>query len=329
MNPTGAATTWTFTSTGNHWTSIRIDSGVTAISNHNALCTSAPVLIPSAGKLDLGGFNQTVPSLNSGSGAQIGSSGAANSVLTINDSAAVSVINSPIVDVLGAGSGTVALTITNSTVRLNGASTCTGPTLVQNHGTLGGTGSLASPVTVESGGTLSPGASIGTLTINNTLTLSTGCTNFFEVDAAVLANDMVSGLASVTYHGTLVISNTSATPFANGNSFQLFNAGSYSGAFDAISPPTPGAGLVWDASTLASDGTLRVAAPAVLTASVTGSTLSLNWPPDKLGWFAQSNSVSLVIPANWHDIPGSQTGTNLSITIVPTQPKVFFRLRSP
>ena len=156
----------------------------------------------------------------------------------------------------------MALTITNSQVQLDGANTYTGPTLVQNGGTLGGNGSLASPVTVASGGTLSPGASIGTLTIaNNTLTLSSGSTNFFEVDAGTLASDLVVGLSSVSYAGTLVISNTSATLFADGNSFRSSARSSYSGAFDAIIPAIPGPGLAWNTSDLTNNGALKVVLP--------------------------------------------------------------------
>jgi hypothetical protein len=55
----------------------------------------------------------------------------------------------------------------------------------------------------------------------------------------------------------------------------------------------------------------------------------LSWPADHLGWYAQSNITSLATPSAWHDIPGSQTATNLTIPINPAQPKAFFRLRSP
>ncbi|MDB6112078.1 MAG: Autotransporter-associated beta strand repeat protein, partial [Pedosphaera sp.] len=69
--------------------------------------------------------------------------------------------------------------------------------------------------------------------------------------------------------------------------------------------------------------------PTNITSSVNGNTLALNWPATHLGWLAQSNSVGLANPNLWFDIPGSQTATNLNITINPAQPNVFYRLRHP
>jgi len=66
----------------------------------------------------------------------------------------------------------------------------------------------------------------------------------------------------------------------------------------------------------------------VITKSVSGSTLTLTWPGDHLGWYAQSNSVSLVDSNSWFNVPNSQTATNLGITINPAQPKVFYRLHN-
>jgi len=65
-----------------------------------------------------------------------------------------------------------------------------------------------------------------------------------------------------------------------------------------------------------------------VTLSVTGSSLSLSWPADHLVWYAQSNSVSVATSSAWFDIPGSQSGTSLNITVDPRK-NVYFRLRSP
>jgi autotransporter-associated beta strand protein len=54
-----------------------------------------------------------------------------------------------------------------------------------------------------------------------------------------------------------------------------------------------------------------------------------HWPGSYPGWYAQSNAVSLMDCNCWWDIPGSQTATNLSITVDPAQPVVFYRMRKP
>jgi autotransporter-associated beta strand protein len=71
--------------------------------------------------------------------------------------------------------------------------------------------------------------------------------------------------------------------------------------------------------------------PTNITFSVSGSTLSLSWPADHLGWFLQqqTNSLSAGLGTNWVDVPGSSSITSTNITINPAKPTVFFRLRSP
>jgi hypothetical protein len=74
--------------------------------------------------------------------------------------------------------------------------------------------------------------------------------------------------------------------------------------------------------------------PANITYSVSGSTLSLSWPEDHLGWIlqAQTNSLSVgLVPAAgaWFDVPGSSSSTNAIITINRLNPTVFYRLRHP
>jgi fibronectin-binding autotransporter adhesin len=259
-NPTGSGL-FTVSSTVNQWADTVVSSSRLVVGAADALCVTAPLYI-NGGTLDLGGFNQTVPTLFSAGGTELGnSSTATDSVLTINGGTNTSTADGFIVDSVAGGARTVGLTITNTRVLLNAANTYTGPTLVQHGGTLGGSGSLLSAVTVQSGGTLAPGSSIGTLGITNTLTLNAGSTNVFEVDGGTLAHDEVAGLTSITYGGTLVVANVGATPLAAGQTFKLFDStGGYSGGFAAIVPATPGPGLLWDTGSLAVDGTLKVMA---------------------------------------------------------------------
>ena len=69
--------------------------------------------------------------------------------------------------------------------------------------------------------------------------------------------------------------------------------------------------------------------PTNITVKVSGSTINLSWPEDHLGWILQSNSVDLADTNFWFDIPNSQNGTSLTITIYPGKTNVFYRLRYP
>jgi autotransporter-associated beta strand protein len=197
-------------------------------------------------------------------------------------------------------------------------------------GTLGGNGLIKGPVTIQSAGRLAPGLSIGTLTISNSLTLSGAA--LLELNAETGASDLVRGLTSVTYGGTLSLSNVAGTITAS-NSFKLFSAGSYSGAFAAISPATPGPGLAWNTNTLAIDGTLQVVstAPVALAQSASGNSLTLGWPTDHLGWRlqAQTNFTPVGLGPNWFDVPNSMANTQMTFSLDPAIPSVFYRLVYP
>ena len=69
----------------------------------------------------------------------------------------------------GVGSGGIEK-IGSGVLALNGTNTYTGTTLV-SAGVLAGNGVISGPVTVGASGTLSPGAPLGALTVNNTVTL--------------------------------------------------------------------------------------------------------------------------------------------------------------
>jgi hypothetical protein len=69
--------------------------------------------------------------------------------------------------------------------------------------------------------------------------------------------------------------------------------------------------------------------PTNITYSVTGNTLALTWPATHQGWYVSSNSVNVADTNFWFDVPNSETGTSLNVTIDPSQPNVFYRLRYP
>jgi hypothetical protein len=80
-------------------------------------------------------------------------------------------------------------------------------------------------------------------------------------------------LSNVVCGGSLVVNNLGGT-LAAGDSFPLFVATNYSGAFTSITPPTPGAGLRWNLSSPGVDGTLRVISTNISKPTITGVTSS-------------------------------------------------------
>jgi autotransporter-associated beta strand protein len=132
-------------------------------------------------------------------------------------------ITQPLLDAGGGGGLTK---LGNGTLQLNGANTYTGTTLV-SAGALGGSGTIVGPVKVAAGAKLAPGgATMGTLSINSSLTFSNGSSALFRIsnDGGTMNSDLVSGLTGVTYSGTLVVTNVGTGSLAVGNKFKLFNS---------------------------------------------------------------------------------------------------------
>ncbi|HEY4414200.1 MAG TPA: autotransporter-associated beta strand repeat-containing protein [Verrucomicrobiae bacterium] len=235
------------------------------------------------------------------------------------------------------------------TLTLYGANTYTGETVVSNGtllvngsiagdavaaaGTLGGNGIIGGSVVVNPGSTLSPGITgSDALTISGNLTVN-GNLDFALNKSLTPSNSLclVSGTINNAGTGTLTITNLGPW-LAVGDKFTLFNQPVPNGAALTIVPP----GGVTFTNNLAVDGSIQVlsapataANPTNLVLNVSGNTLTLSWPADHLGWIAQSNNVSLTAIGSWYDIPGSQNGTNCSITVDSSEQNVFYRLRHP
>lgn len=155
------------------------------------------------------------------------------------------------------GSGSLTKTGTG-TLNLNGANTWAGGTIVSN-GILAGSGTLTNAVTILAQGVLSPDSPIGNLTINGSLTnLGMLAVDVNKTNSG-LTNSTIKGLSRIAYGGTLqlILSGNSLAP---GDSFRLFFATNYFGAFAKILPVTPGPGLMWNTDNLNTSGTLAVLA---------------------------------------------------------------------
>jgi len=138
--------------------------------------------------------------------------------------------------------------------------------MVASGATLGGIGIIRGPVTVAQGATLAPGDNnIGTLSISNTLSLAGNTVMEISKSAAGATNDMLSLSTPLTYGGTLTASNIGTNGLAMGDSFKLFSASSYAGAFSSNALPALATNLVWDISKLTNNGTILVAALPVVT----------------------------------------------------------------
>jgi fibronectin-binding autotransporter adhesin len=225
---------------------------------------------------------------------------------------------------------------------LNGANTYTGPTIVQA-GTLGGYGTLASPVTVQSGAGLAPGASIGTFTINSTLTLLTGSTTTMEVskNGGTPTSDSVAGVTTLSYGGSLVVTNIGTNALASGDTFQLFpSAGTYRYSFTTITVPSLAGGLSWDTSSLGVDGSIKVTGIQVppsfsMPQMQNGTNLVLSGSggaPGATYYVLESADVSAPL-ASWTRIATNKfdAGGAFSFTnaVSPSVPQQFLDILSP
>ena len=202
--------------------------------------------------------------------------------------------------------------------------------VIVNNGTLGGNGLIQGPVTIQSSGSLAPGTSIGVLTISNSLSLAGN--TIMELNPAAGTNDLLRGLTSVAYGGTLTFSNLAGTITAS-SVFKLFSASSYSGTFATLSPASPGPDLAWNTNTLAADGTLRIVStsPVMISNVASGSFLTLSWPADHIGWRlqTQTNSVLVGLSNNWVDVANSAVTNQIFLPVEQTAGCTFYRLIFP
>lgn len=253
-----------------------------------ALPGAAPVVVATGATLDLNGNQVTVGGLTGGGTVTLGTGG----VITV--AAAADTAFDGVLTGAGAVVKTGTATLTLNGVNLNSGTTTvsagglavdgslgTGAVAIQPNARLSGSGTLKGPVTVN--GALNPGSSgVGTLSVNNTLTLAATAKTAIEVarNGGNLAGDRVQGITAVTLGGTLAVT-ASGEPLRIGDSFNLFAASSYGGAFSSVSLPP---GYEWDASKLATTGTIAVtgvnlppvfAGYAIATAYQTAATVPL------------------------------------------------------
>ncbi|HEY3864008.1 MAG TPA: autotransporter-associated beta strand repeat-containing protein [Verrucomicrobiae bacterium] len=194
-------------------------------------------------------------------------------------------------------------------------------------GMLSGAGRIGGAVSIGQNGTLAPGAPLGILTMSNSLRLAGNTIMALNSNA----NSQVAGLSSITYGGTLTVTNLGG-PLSPGQAFTLFSAASESGNFTAISGGAgPGLGFSFNPSNgVLSVTSLLPVSPTNITISAHSGAAALSWPVNYTGWIlqAQTNPPSMGISGQWADVPGSYLVDTMSFTIDPSN-SVFFRLRFP
>ena len=139
--------------------------------------------------------------------------------------------------------------------------------------------------------------------------------------------------------GTLSVTNLAGT-LAASDSFKLFTATAYQGAFSSISPATPGSGLAWDLTAL-TNGVLKVMAgtgtpPLITSVTVSGTNIFMSGTNNTGtggGTFYVRASTNVALPlidwtpvaTNVFDANGKFNVTNL----VNEGPLMFFRIELP
>lgn len=286
---------------------VTFDMGANNVTFANPLGGAGGLTKTGPGKLTLNGNNtfngSTVIALGTLAFGSAGSLPSTSNIILSNNAA---------LDVSGRSDGTLTL--------------ASGKTLL-------GIGSVLGNVTAANGSTISPGFSIGELVVTDTLTFQSGSTAVMELDAAAHTNDVITGLAGVSYGGHLMLGNLTSTLLA-GDNFKLFSAGSYSGSFSSIVWPSLSGSLYWT-NRLAVDGTIAVVSPVDTTPTnlaylVTNDTLILAWPEGHTGWRleGQTNNAGVGLGTNWTSL-GYETTNAASFPVDLTDGSVFYRLVYP
>ncbi|MGD1087030.1 MAG: autotransporter-associated beta strand repeat-containing protein [Verrucomicrobiota bacterium] len=202
---------------------------------------------------------------------------------------------------LGGNNTYTGLTIvSNGTLQVDGAIGA-GAVAVQSGGALSGAGTINGPVTVNAGGTLEAGdpSGPGALAIENSLTLNTGSATTLRLNESATTNDSVVGISTLTYGGTLTVTSLGGTLVA-GDSFQLFNATTYSGNFGATRLPALTSSLAWNWSP--TTGSLAVAAKPAITSfnTLANGSFSLGFAGGSGATYTIVTSTNAAMPlSNW------------------------------
>lgn len=230
----------------------------------------------------------------------------------------------------------------NSGAVFDVSGTTSGSFVINDRQLLWGNGGIRGNFTIGGAATLSPGSnSIGSLLFNNSLGLALASTSIFEISHSPLTNDSVTIFGVLTNGGRLVVTNIGGSALAAGDTFNLFNAGSYTGSFSSVLLPPLPVGLAWKTNSLNTTGVISVVSTAPPTPPSFNSMLisGSNFIVSGTGGVANLNfvllgSTNLATPiSNWTPLLTNQFDTNgnfnLTNPLDPSAPQSFYLLQMP
>ena len=185
--------------------------------------------------------------------------------------------------------------------------------------TLGGNGVINGSVTVNSGGTISPGTGIGILTLGAAPSLNGRTLMEINRGAATNADKIIRAGGSLAYAGTLTVTNLGAT-LQSGDTFDLFDATSFSGNFSSILLPALSTGLTWITNNLAINGTIYVTNIFYSLTYNAGVNGSISGSATQSVSYAGSGAAVTAVPntgyafTNWSDGSTSNPRTDANVT---------------
>jgi autotransporter-associated beta strand protein len=240
---------------------IVLNDGATVFNESGTSIIIGPLTLQGNDTFNVGGTSLVISNVLGGAGNLV-KSGAGTLVLAASNTfTGNTVVTNGTLSLAGAGALSGAATISlgaNTLLDVTGRgdqslNLASGQTLTGN-GTVTGNlfampGSIISPLPAGP-------ALVGRLTVTAGATLRG--TTFLRLDLSHVTNDVLQAGGGVVYGGILSVSNLNGSLVA-GNNFKLFAAANFSGAFAALLPPSPGAGLAWDTTGL-TNGILKVAA---------------------------------------------------------------------
>jgi fibronectin-binding autotransporter adhesin len=254
----------------------------------------------------------------------------------------------------GVSSNTGPVTVIGGTIALSGSATFNkapivigtgaffdvsgiGGTLTLNSGqALKGNGTLAGSLVAPTGSMVQPGMPMGALAVSGSATINgiyqpnLNRTNVNNCSTFVASGGLVFSGA------TLSVTNVGPKLQA-GDVFQLFPSATVGFTSYALqtNDALHNATYTWN-NTVATDGKITVASvgnivnpnPTNITASVTGTNLTLSWPSDHIGWLlqVQTNTLATGLQANWVNVPSSSATNIVTFPIGYTNGCVFYRM---